>query len=342
MTKSLAALPVEGSIWLCQVDAGAVKPLVACPGSPKAAYVVSDDASALAVLESDRKRASLLMIVDDDPWLVPHLPFAALPRRCLGHVVAAIDGTLLVGGHGPEGEALWARDGAGCTTWRELMLPQALRQSGKAVDGLLRSDRRLIVIDDIVMPKWVLEYEILGGGKFSHIRTEQLPFHTTYERIYSAAIGEPGIGLLSHGINHGTVSHHVWILDTESLTEIRHSSGWSATWRKIDDNKPSGRQQAILRARALEFVQHILVVACGRRGMIVADVRTSPTLSTRGRRGMIPFRRFRLPALKTITRLVLPQPIRGDGLFAVGKTANGTTTSVWVPHDALVAVTAGS
>ena len=342
MTMFLAALPVEGSTWLCQVNGGAVKPLAACPGDQRAEYVISDDASALAVLESDGKRASLLTIVADDPWLVPHLPFAALPRKCRGHVVTTIDGTLLVGGHGPEGEALWARDGAGCNGWQELMLPQALRQTGKAVDGLLRADQRLIVIDDIVMPKWVLEYEILGGGTFSHVRTEQLPFHTTYERIYSAAIGEPGVGLLSHGINHGTVSHHVWILDTELLTEIRHSSGWSTTRRKIDGRKPSGREQAILRARALEFVQQILVVACGPRGMIVADVRRSPAPATHGRPGKIPFRPFRVPALKTVTRLVVPRPISGDGLFAVGKTADGTTTSVWVPHVALVAVTAGT
>ena len=64
--------------------------------------------------------------------------------------------------------------------------------------------------------------------------------------------------------------------------------------------------------------------------------------ATRGRPGKIPFRPVRVPALKTVTRLVVPRPISGDGLFAVGKTADGTTTSVWVPHDAIVAATAGT
>ena len=36
-----------------------------------------------------------------------------------------IDGTLLVGGHGPDGEALWSRDGVECTAWREVTLPPA-------------------------------------------------------------------------------------------------------------------------------------------------------------------------------------------------------------------------
>ncbi len=267
-----AVLPHRGSQWLCRVRGGEVEPLVACPGGRGAKRVIADDASAVAVLAKDRRQAGLFTIEAGEPWLVEQLPMADLPPECEGHAVAAVEGTLLVGGRGRGGEALWSRHGAGAVPWVEIPLPEHVRKFGKAVDGLLRSGEKLIVIDDIVLPKWVLEYDILGGGQFGLARTVQLPSHTSYERIYHAAIGEPGIVLLSQCMNHGTVSRHVWMLATESLTEICHERGRAGGLAELMVGRLRGRERVILEARDAAFVEATLAVACGRRGLIVADV----------------------------------------------------------------------
>lgn len=332
---SFAVLPHRGSQWLCRVGGGAVEPLVAAPGGRGARHVIADDAAALAVLTKDRRQAGLFTIQASEPWLVEQLPIAELPPECEGHTVAAVEGTLLVGGHARNGEALWSRHGAGPVPWVEIPLPEFVRQYGKAVDGLLRSGDKLIVIDNIVLPKWVLEYDILGGGQFGLVRTVELPFHTSYENVYQAAIGEPGIVLLSHGMNHGTVSSHVWMLAKESLVEIRHVCGRAGGWLEMMGVKPRGRAKVILEARDAAFVGGMLAVACGRRGMIVADVSSLPTRSARHGPAGIPFRRLRLPEVGSVRRLEVPRPVAGDGLFAVGKTREGEWKVEWVSRERL-------
>lgn len=332
---AFAVLPIQGAAFLCRVDGGTIEPLEQCPGGAKALRVIADDASTLAILTRDRTRAGLFALRAEAPWLVPLLPFTELPNRCFGHVVASVRDTLITGGHGQSGEALWCRHGGGDAMWREVELPTYMRRAGKAVDGLLFSGDRLIVIDDIVMPKWILEYEIAGDGVFSLTRTRQLPFHTTYERIHHAAIGAPGIGLLSRGINHGTVSGHAWVLDVESFTQLRHAGARSGGWRRCIGRKPTVRDRAILRAREVAFVRNIMVAACGRRGIIVADVPQPDRGSTRLRCGSIPFRPLRHVPLHTVSHLVVPKPLIDDGLFAVGRSWDGSRSAVWLPHEML-------
>ena len=71
-------------------------------------------------------------IAASEPWRVEQLPIAELPPEWEGYTVAAVEGTLLVGGHTRNGEALWSRHGAGSVPWVEIPLPEFVRQYGKA------------------------------------------------------------------------------------------------------------------------------------------------------------------------------------------------------------------
>lgn len=358
LPTSLAVLPVGGVAWLCRCTGPEVFPLVKAPGAADAHHAFAPDASALAVLDMDRKRAGLFRIRGDSPWIDRLLPFSNLPKGCVGHAIATTGESLIVGGHSESKESLWIRTSGHNGAWRPVVLPEGIGSPGKAIDGLLLDNSRLIAVDDILFPKWVIDYRLGDPGGLQDPRPVLLPAHITFERIHAAALGCKWVALISNGMNHGSKGSFISLLTRDTFQE---QAVWSAHSHSglFDDGSPddlSPIDLALLDAKDLGFVRKTLLVACGTHGLLSTSLEgwipsspePPPLREVRdprtGSRQMVEdasapveaggpgpsFMLRQLPGLASVDKIVSPTPPDPAGVFVTGLGEGGQSTYAWV------------
>ena len=333
-----AVVPRNGVACLCATRDGQLEVLSEAPGEQDARHVLSEDGRFLAVMDRGNTRAGLYELLPEEPWIHETLPLAPLPNGCIGHAALPMRDRLLIGGHGPNHEALWQRTTGANSNWITIPLPPEVLQRGKAVDGLHLLGDTLVVVDDIVTPKWLLLYDLPGCGMPVHRDIIRLPSHTTYERIIHSFLGNSGLWCLSKGINHGVASTHLWRL---SLPGFEQDAHWAASdvrrsfFRSAFDEDPVAESSRAARdclqsCTAIAEVDGNILLACGGQGLGLFAL------------GDGPCRIEDLQSLKTlglysVDGLVLPQPWDGQGVFLMGEDYSGTMNSAWLSASDLAA-----
>jgi len=82
---------------------------------------------------------------------------------------------------------------------------------GKSIDDILLINNKMILVDNIVFPKYLFEYDISYPSKPKHIKTEELKNHGTYEHIIKGDINNDWLVLLSSSVGDGGSSNHITI-----------------------------------------------------------------------------------------------------------------------------------
>ena len=82
---------------------------------------------------------------------------------------------------------------------------------GKAIDDILIVKNKLLLVDDIVYPKYLLEYDITDSKKPIHIKTKELDNNGTYEHIVKGDLNDNWLVLLSSTVGRGGSSDHIVI-----------------------------------------------------------------------------------------------------------------------------------
>ena len=82
---------------------------------------------------------------------------------------------------------------------------------GKAIDDILIMNNKLILVDDIVYPKFLLEYDITDSKNPNHIETKELENNGTYEHIVKGDLNDNWLVLLSSTVGRGGSSDHIVI-----------------------------------------------------------------------------------------------------------------------------------
>ncbi len=100
-----------------------------------------------------------------------------------------------------------------------IAIPQQFLTWGKSIDDILFIGNKMILVDNLMMPKYLFEYDMRDFNKPQFIKSIEFKAHTTYESVHKAEISEKYIVLLSRGINHGRESQFVTILDINSYQE---------------------------------------------------------------------------------------------------------------------------
>ena len=82
---------------------------------------------------------------------------------------------------------------------------------GKAIDDILIMNNKLLLVDDIVYPKYLLEYDITDSKNPKHIETKKLDNNGTYEHIVKGDLNDNWLVLLSSTVGMGGSSDHIVI-----------------------------------------------------------------------------------------------------------------------------------
>lgn len=82
---------------------------------------------------------------------------------------------------------------------------------GKSIDDILIRDNTLFLVDNIVYPKYIFQYDISSPDKPVHISTEELEWNGTYEHIEKGEINNDWMILFSQCVGQGGISQHISI-----------------------------------------------------------------------------------------------------------------------------------
>ena len=82
---------------------------------------------------------------------------------------------------------------------------------GKSIDDILILDNRLILVDNIVFPKYLIEYDVSKPSTPIHFKTIELENNGTYEHIIKGDINRNWLVLFSSCNGMGGTSQHIVI-----------------------------------------------------------------------------------------------------------------------------------
>jgi hypothetical protein len=90
--------------------------------------------------------------------------------------------------------------------------------SGKSIDDILIRNNNLYLIDNIVYPKYIFEYDISIPGEPRHINTKELENNGTYEHIIKGDINNDLMVLFSSTVGMGGAYQHLSIIGKNNIT----------------------------------------------------------------------------------------------------------------------------
>jgi hypothetical protein len=193
------------------------------------------------------------------PAFLP-LPEGARPRALVFH-----RGVLYVGG-GAGREILGLFDLTEASPrWVPLDVPAEVLKYGKRVDDLVMDGDRLIAVDNVILPRWLLVYDAAAPRRPRLVRQQELAAHGTYEHVFAASLGPHLLALLSGSVGEGGQGQHVGLLDRHTLQECV-ALGVHHRWRDrgTEAEAPSWYDVA--------WSGNVLLLAAGRHGLGILPV----------------------------------------------------------------------
>jgi hypothetical protein len=124
---------------------------------------------------------------------------------------------LFIGGQ--SGSELLIQFNLASKEWHSLHIPTEVLYPGKAIDDIVLDGNTLLAIDNLIMPKYILYYQLRNSSKTEYAHSVQLKSNGTYESIHQGRITDKYIGLIS-GTFSGDIgrSNHITIYDKRDMT----------------------------------------------------------------------------------------------------------------------------
>ncbi|NOU62356.1 hypothetical protein [Marinifilum caeruleilacunae] len=132
------------------------------------------------------------------------IPYDLKPKTLL-----LFDNNLFVGGE--MGKEILIQYQIKKNQWEKLEVPEEVQMWGKAVDELVINDSLLIAIDNLILPKYILYYDLESEGRLELSHFKRLKYNSSYESIHDGRITSKYLGLISTTMNHGSIYEHITI-----------------------------------------------------------------------------------------------------------------------------------
>lgn len=151
------------------------------------------------------------------------------PEKFRINTIELKDGFVYLGGSWSEGELFYVFD-LKSKEFYPVPIPDEAYQFGKAIDDILFLDNKIIAVDNIVEPKYLIDYSLKNLPYLKEGQVFKLPFNGPYEHIYKGDINEDYLVLLSTtysgwigGGNHISILKMIDLNSNFSLSSIPQS-----------------------------------------------------------------------------------------------------------------------
>ena len=310
-------LPIDDVLTVCQCEGGTIAPQAPFPVARPWRWTWSDDRTHVLALDGP-KAASTFSHAEGR--FEPAMQQARLPDELEVRCAAMRGPAPFLAGRG-----LWSPNEA--SEWRPAELPKLARGRHKSIDGLIVAGDRLIAVDNIVMPKWNLEFDISDPFAPKYLRAVRIPAHSSYEHITAAAGGDGYFAAVSHTMNHGNSASHCALYDLSSLEHVR-------SWTFATEFRPGHWSSTELSGPAIVgrwlcVVEHPSGMG-GQPALSVLRIPAgSPWQLTEMYGKGAEFQTRPLPELASVSGL--HRSADSSGVYIVGKAPDGPQTTVWRP-----------
>jgi hypothetical protein len=109
---------------------------------------------------------------------------------------------------------------------------------GKSIDDILIRNNLLLLVDNIVFPKYIFKYDISISNNPKIIGVHELENNGTYEHIIKGDINDNWIILFSSSVNHGVSFQHISIIEKNEDWNKQKCLSFCIDavggWRKVD------------------------------------------------------------------------------------------------------------
>lgn len=262
-----------------------------------------------------------------------------LPRGHKVHALTLHEGVVYVGGSGGK-EILGSIDLRARPAWTAIAVPREVAGFGKAVDGFVRDGARLVAVDDFVLPRYFLVYDIREARAPRLLEARPFPWSLSAEQVTGVASAGSWMAVLSDYANHGYMGSQIGLVHVQTLR------GHAALWVRRAGSLRA-RAQPALDVHGVALSGTTLYVAAGADGLGALDiaewVAQGPVQETveiyEGKKGHRTERReaFAPIPLTALHRTAVPDgPVQAvvaaeGGAFAVVGTQAGLH-ALWVPR----------
>lgn len=160
-------------------------------------------------------------------------------------------------------------------TWTPLTVPAEVKRFGKSVDAFVLDGDRLCGMDDILMPKWWLVYDVTDARSPVFLSNPTLPPNSTYEVFTHAALAHRFVIAVSNSMNHGRTAVHLSFFDRATLGAL---GAVHAAAGPLSSRYPSTREPARDFCH-VDALDEVLCVSAGAEGCGLFDLRALDTNS---------------------------------------------------------------
>jgi hypothetical protein len=209
-----------------------------------------------------------------------------IPRKFFARVIAFAGQILYIGGDTADALPFlgFCDLGAESPQWKNIEVPDEVVSQHKSVDGLLVDGSRLIALDNVVVPNWLLAYDISNPLQPSVSNIEKLVTHGTWERIEDASVGSRWIAVSSVTGSRGGPGQYIAILDKNTFQEQAIISTQPIPTEKSQQPWPGPSDWS-----EITFLNDRLYVAAGEDGLGILDLSEVETVDTETCRSMFHF-----------------------------------------------------
>ena len=104
--------------------------------------------------------------------------------------------------------------------WNRIAIPPEIMSLGKSVDDFLIYSDTLIALDNLVMPKYLLYYNLIDAENIALIKSYEVPPNGTYEQLHRILLKEKYFVILSSTYSGYTgEASHITVLDKNNLPD---------------------------------------------------------------------------------------------------------------------------
>lgn len=192
--------------------------------SEKSIYT-TDQKERVAILDTAKNTVTILNLKTSTQVKLT-IPYEIKPKTILLN-----DDNLFVGGQ--MGKEILIQYHLQNKKWYQLEIPKEVVFFGKAVDDLVVNDNLLIAIDNIVMPKYVLFYQLNSNSKLEFSHYKKLKRNGAYESIHQGRSTDKYLGLLSNtysgyvgGTNHITIYNNVELTSSFAISSNQNDKDY--------------------------------------------------------------------------------------------------------------------
>jgi len=215
---TLNLLPGPEGWHLCACEAERVERLSAFPLPGWMMWCWSDDRRHVLTVDQGGKRVTTYRL--EGEAFVRTMSPSTLPKDVKAHCIAMKGEQPYIGE-----KSLWVPRGP--REWEHIPMPEFAQGEGKRLDGILLDGDRLVAVDDILLPKYNLEYDVSDPATPVYVGSKRIRANISYERIYSVAGGTRWFVTLSRGINHGNQASYCTVFHLETLNQVWAYPFWS-------------------------------------------------------------------------------------------------------------------